>query len=280
MTTLLIDSDLVAFRCSASVEPHGEEEIALLRADKLMRDLLTNTNSESYIAFLTGPNNFRKKVNSEYKANRKDKEPPRWLQSCRAFLVQEWNAIISDGVEADDLLGIAQTEDTRIASLDKDLRMIPGNHFNWLHNEYFYVSEFEGIKHFYKQMLIGDKADNIFGVDGIGPVKASKNLDHLETEQELLEAVWYFYNEDPLRFLMNAQCLWIMQNEGETWLHRSNDLILPSPLKQEAEIMLDSMTFLTDAISMEATMSPPMTFGIPVNGELPESMEPSSVSLT
>lgn len=280
MTTLLIDADLVAFRCAASVEPHGEEEIALLRADKLMRDLLVNTDSEGYIAFLTGSNNFRKKLNLEYKANRKDKEPPRWLQACRGFLVSEWNAIISDGCEADDLLGIAQTEDTRIASLDKDLKMIPGNHFNWLHNEYSYVTESDGLKHFYKQMLIGDKSDNIFGVMGLGPVKASKYIDSLIDEQDMLEIIWSLYNEDAQRFLMNAQCLWIMQNEGETWLHRSKHLTLPSPLQQEAEMMLGSMKFSINDISMEPTTSPKMTFGIPVNGEVTECLEPSLVDLT
>jgi hypothetical protein len=280
MKTLLIDADLVAFRCAASVEPHGEEEVALLRADKLMRDLLVNTDSESYIAFLTGANNFRKKVNTEYKANRKDKEPPRWLQACRGFLVSDWNAIISDGCEADDLLGIAQTEDTRIASLDKDLKMIPGNHFNWLHNEYSYVSELEGIKHFYKQMLIGDKSDNIFGVMGLGPVKASKYIDHLTDEQEMLDIVYHLYLEDAGRFLMNAQCLWIMQQEGETWLHRKTDLILPSQLQQEVETMLGSMTFSTVGTSMEPTMTPLMTSGILVSGEPTECIQPQVVDLT
>lgn len=280
MTTLLIDADLVAFRSAASVEPHGEEEVALLRADKLMQDLLINTGSESYLAFLTGSNNFRKQINTEYKANRKDKEPPRWLQACRGFLVSEWSAIISDGCEADDLLGINQNEETRLASLDKDLRMIPGNHFNWLHNEYFYVSELEGLKHFYKQMLIGDRSDNILGVTGLGQVKASKHIDPLTTEQEMLDTVWSLYNEDPQRFLMNAQCLWIMQNEGETWLNRKTDLILPDPLKLEVEIMSASMTFLNPVISMEPIMNPQKTSGIPVNGVSVESMEPEVVDLT
>jgi len=280
MTTLLIDADLVAFRCAASVEPHGEEEVALLRADKLMRDLLHNTNSENYLAFLTGANNFRKKINPEYKANRKDKEPPRWLQACRGFLVSEWNAIITDGCEADDLLGVYQTENTRIATLDKDLRMIPGNHFNWLHNEYFYVSELEGLKHFYKQMLIGDRSDNILGVTGLGQVKASKYIDPLTNEQEMLDIVWSLYNEDAQRFVMNAQCLWIMQKEGETWLERKTDLILPAPLKLEVEVLSASTTSLMAVISMEPTTSPKMTSGIPVNGEWTESMEPEVVDLT
>ena len=158
-----IDGDLIAFRCSASVGLEGEEEIAILRTDKLMRDLLYNTESTSYNCYLSGRNNFRKKVNPEYKANRKDKEPPRWLQSCREYLIKEWNAVVSEGCEADDLLGINQhNTDSVCISLDKDLLMITGWHFRWLDNEKIFVTPDQGLKTFYKQMMIGDKSDNIF----------------------------------------------------------------------------------------------------------------------
>lgn len=280
MTTLLVDADLVAYRCAASVEPHGEEEVALLRADKLMRDLIVNTNSDTYLAFLTGSDNFRKTINSTYKANRKDTVPPRWLQSCRGFLVTEWKAIISDGCEADDLLGIYQTDDTLLASLDKDLKMIPGNHFNWLHNEFSTVSELEGIKHFYKQLLIGDRSDNIIGVEGIGKVKAGRIIDNLEHEQDMFDTVYSLYNDDVLRFLINAQCLWIMRQEGVTWAHQNQHLVLPSRLRQEQDRMLESMKFSMDDTLMEAITIPTMTSGILVNGIDTEGMDPEFVDLT
>jgi len=278
---LLVDADLVAFRCAASVEPHGEEEIAILRCDRLMQELLHNTESECYTTYLTGHNNFRKVANPEYKANRKDKEPPRWLQQCRRFLVEEWHSVVSDGCEADDLLGIVQTlwnqqnscDSTMIASLDKDLLMIPGWHYNWLHNNKTYTAPFEGIKTFYKQMLIGDISDNIRGVEKIGKIKAAKLLDNIETEQELLNIVFDLYNEDAQRFFMNAQCLWIMQNEEETWGHRSKHLILPDPLKQEVDQKLSSMKFSMGDISMEPTTNHQKTSGIPVNGESTDFME-------
>lgn len=277
---LLIDADLVAFRCAASVGDEGEEEIAILRVDSLMQDLLHSTESESYSAYLTGSNNFRRKVNSQYKANRKDKEPPKFLQPCREFLVKEWNALVSDGCEADDLLGINQREDTIIASLDKDLKMIPGWHFNWLKNEKSYVVPEEGIKTFYKQMLIGDRIDNIFGVDRIGPVKAEKIIEPLETEKDMLCTVLDLYDKDYVRFLMNAQCLWIMQFEGETWAHRVKDLILDNPLKLEVEVMLNSMKFSMGDTSTEPIMSQQKMSGIPVVGEWTESIPTEIVPLT
>lgn len=279
---LLIDADLVAYRCSASVEPHGEEEIALLRCDRLIQELLHNTQSDQYRCFLTGPNNFRKKINTQYKANRKDTVPPRFLQQCREFLVREWNAEISDGCEADDLLGITQDKEnysTKIASLDKDLLMIPGRHFNWLHNEDSYTVPEDGIRTFYKQMLIGDRSDNIFGVDGIGKVKAAKIIDPLETEEEMISKVLALYHGDVNRFLMNAQCLWILQEEGVTWAHRAKELISDDQLKLEVDLMLSSMKFSMGDISMEPTTSNQKMFGIPVVGELTESMEPKSLPL-
>lgn len=278
---LLIDADLVAYRCAASVEPHGEEEIAILRCDRLMQQLLYETDSESYLSFITGHDNFRRTLNPEYKANRKDVEPPRFLQQCKAFLIQEWYTTIAHECEADDYLGISQTEDTMIASLDKDLLMIPGWHYSWeiSGNNWTkaankqYVSPTQALTTFYKQMLIGDVSDNIFGVDGIGKVKAAKHLDHIETEEEMIDIVFSLYNEDAARFYLNAQCLWILQEEGKTWAHRSNDLTLPSLLKQEVDQKLSSMKFMMEDISMEPITNHPKTSGIPVNGEVTDFME-------
>ena len=274
---LLIDGDLIAFRCAASVGEDGSEEIAVLRSDRLMQDLLHSTEADTYQVFLTGSNNFRRKVNPEYKANRKDKVPPAHLQACREYLVKEWHALVSDGCEADDLLGINQTEDSTIASLDKDLLMIPGWHFNWLHNEKKYVVPEDGIKTFYKQMLIGDRSDNIFGVDKIGKVKAERYIEPLETEEDMICQVLDLYGTDILRFLMNAQCLWIMQNEGETWVQRTKHLTLPAPLQLEVARMLDSMTYSMGATSTEPTTNPVKISGIAVVGILPDSMPISEV---
>ena len=264
-----IDGDLIAFRCSASVGLEGEEEIAILRTDKLMRDLLYNTESTSYNCYLSGRNNFRKKVNPEYKANRKDKEPPRWLQSCREYLIKEWNAVVSEGCEADDLLGINQhNTDSVCISLDKDLLMITGWHFRWLDNEKIFVTPDQGLKAFYKQMLIGDKSDNIFGVRGIGPVKAAGIIDTLDTEEEMISTVFKLYEEDAERFWMNAQCLWIMQREKETWQDRVDYSTLPNQLQHVLEEKSGFMTSLMAGISTDQSMTPQMMSGIPNSGEV------------
>jgi len=138
---------------------------------------------------------------------------------CKAFLTTEYNAITTDGYEADDALGFNQTEDSIICSIDKDLLMIPGHHWNFVKKEHREVSELDGIKAFYRQMLIGDSSDNIFGVKGIGKVKAAKLIDHLETEDEMFKLVVDLYS-DPERFIMNADCLWIWRKEKEHFTSR------------------------------------------------------------
>lgn len=210
----LIDGDLVAFRVAATcnIPDEGAKEIAFLRCDKLIRDILESVNADSYRIFLTGRNNFRKKIYPEYKAHRKDKEKPIYLQDCRDFLIQEWGAEVSEGCEADDLLGMYQTEDTIICTLDKDLDMIPGLHFNWVKRDIYVINDLDALKFFYKQLLIGDTADNIKGVEKVGPVKASKLIDHLDNETMMYEVIRKLYNDDK-RLCINMQCLWIWRNE-------------------------------------------------------------------
>jgi 5'-3' exonuclease len=290
---LLVDGDIIAFRCAASVEPstkaeprtltpeetNFEREIAIARCDTLMRELIHTTGADTYQCFLSGRGNFRYQVYPEYKANRRDTIDPRFRKDCKDFLVTEWHAEYSEGCEADDLLGICQTDDTIIASIDKDLLMIPGQHYNWVRDEQIFVDGIDGIKHLYKQMLIGDKADNIIGVQGLGPVKSGRIIDHLETEEEMIEEVFNLYDEDAVRFLQNVQCLWIMRNVGETWINRINLSTLPNQLKHEAEVMLSSMKFSMGDILMEPITSNQKTFGIPVVGVIPDSMETQTVAL-
>jgi 5'-3' exonuclease len=218
--TLLVDADIVAYRCAASAE-NDPLDVALVRVDVMMRDLLDK--DDSYLCFLSGPKetNFRYTINPDYKANRIGVPKPKWLAACKDFLINEYHATITHGCEADDFLGIHQTADTVICSIDKDLLMIPGAHFNFVTQKFSEVSELDGLKQFYRQMLIGDTSDNIFGIKGIGKVKAGKLIDPIETEEELFSIVWQLYAQTAFsegeRFWMNADCLWIWRKHGETY---------------------------------------------------------------
>lgn len=214
----LLDADIVCYRAAASSEG-DPEEIALLRTNKMMRDIIEETGASGYLAFLSGPNNFRKEIYPEYKANRKDVVKPIHLVACRQFLCAEWNAIVTDGYEADDALGMYQNEETVICSIDKDLLMIPGNHYNFVKKEFYSVDELEGLRSLYRSALVGDKADNIHGVRGIGKVKAAKLIDVLTDEKDMYNTCCQLYN-DVDRLDTNLDCLWVWRELNERWSDR------------------------------------------------------------
>lgn len=219
----LIDADLIGYRCACTCEEDTTNTIVLSRVQELTERIIANATADTFTLYLTGNNNFRKEINPEYKANRKGKPLPKWLDTCREFLVTEWGAKVTEGYEADDALGIEQTDQTIICSLDKDLLMIPGMHYNWVKEETKYISPEQGLKHFWTQMIVGDTADNIFGIRGLGPVKAERALANVEGDSlEELDSNYYdivksLYNDD-LRLHVNGSCLWILRHESDIWL--------------------------------------------------------------
>ena len=147
-------------------------------------------------------------------------EKPRHLQHVRDYLVDKFEATISNGEEADDLISKEATRlgpDTVVASIDKDMLQIPCRHFNFSKNEWTTVSEWEGLKFFYTQILTGDRADNIVGLFRVGPVKAGKILSEATTEEDLWEACVKAYDGDTDRVLENARLLWLRRVEDELW---------------------------------------------------------------
>lgn len=219
----LIDADIVAYRVACTLEEDDAEDFVYARAEDLVDQILVNTEATEYRLFLTGKDNFRYTIYPEYKAHR-PKEKPFWLEKCREYLKATFNAEVIDGQEADDALGINQTNDTIICSIDKDLLMIPGQHYNFVKDEFITVTEESGMKHFYMQCLTGDRSDNIKGIEKIGPKKAEKILAGCVTELELFNAVREAYSNDD-EFLMNGRVLWIRRKENEDWKDRFNALV-------------------------------------------------------
>jgi 5'-3' exonuclease len=95
--------------------------------------------------------------------------------------------------------------------------MIPGHHYNPVKKESYYIDDKEAIKNFYRQILTGDKVDNIEGLRGIGPKKADKILAEADTELKMYEAVLKAYDNNQERVIENGQLLWIRRQEDEIW---------------------------------------------------------------
>lgn len=179
--------------------------------------------------------NFRLKVavTQPYKGNRVAKRPAHY-EFLRNLVIDTYAPIILPCVEGDDAIGIdacAIKDKTIIASIDKDLDMLPGWHFNLVSEKLYFTEDpgelyltknrkkvfGGGLKWFYAQMLLGDTSDHIPGVPGYGPVKAYGALQPLKNEQEFFEEVYSIYQDKSIshRFLEVADLLWIQRATDE-----------------------------------------------------------------
>lgn len=214
----LIDSDTIAYASAATAEGQGEQ-IACWNANAMVEDTLRKLNTRDFQLYLTGEGNFRYQIYPEYKANRIKMQRPAYLQAVKSHLVAEWGAVVAQGCEADDLLGIEQCQaedETIIVSIDKDLDQIPGWHYNPKKEIEYIISPLDGLRFFYYQLLVGDTADNIKGALGIGPKKATKILEGLSDEYSMYLAVRDQYRSDE-ELIMNARCLYIWHKEDDEW---------------------------------------------------------------
>jgi 5'-3' exonuclease len=229
----LIDMDLVLYRCAASAEdaPVG---IAIYRVTDLLDTLLEKTQADSYRAFISSKTNYRKVIDPMYKANRTAPKPLHLKALTEYALTELFSEVAPDGLEADDAMGIYQDKEgleTTIVTLDKDLLMIPGKHYQWAFGtskwkkdeKYIEQTPLGGLRLFYEQCLKGDKVDNIMGIPGIGKVKAARALEYCVNEKEMFDIVRQQYSDDE-EFKKNAQCLWILQSIDDSFLNRFKEL--------------------------------------------------------
>lgn len=215
----LIDGDVIAYlACKSRYRtPEGDLVVLLDRSTKeftkhedreylesswnefqtIINDALEAVWATHHLTAVKGDTNFRDDLYPLYKANRK-KDPSKtnnFVPILRKLAVVEGLAISAEGREADDLLRIWATqaatvgEECIIISNDKDLKCIPGKHYNIKKNIHSEVTPEEATRFFYQQLISGDPVDNIPGVPGMGPVKAEKLMHRLLSEETMQEIV-------------------------------------------------------------------------------------------
>ena len=214
------DSEDVIINMHTEVEP---VQNAYHSINILLDQILEATDAEDYEIYISGPTNFRTEIarTAPYKGNRTGRKPE-YYDDIRNWLVQYKGAQISDGIEADDVLSICQynRDNTVIVSIDKDLDMVPGDHYNWVSNTLYTISPLEGARNFWTQMITGDTVDNIKGIPGLGKVKASKHLAGCKDFYEMFQVVLKLYTEHfkeeaQSRFVENSILLWMLRHESE-----------------------------------------------------------------
>ena len=143
--------------------------------------------------------NLRYMLDSEYKLNRSDIRYPNGLKEVKAAIVKHFGGELCTDYEADDIVVYRKRTDPDVilSSVDKDvLKSVPGRHYNYYNSERYGIrpkwvetSQDEADKFPYMQCLMGDQADGIRGVHGIGPKKAEKLLAEATTPAEMWEIV-------------------------------------------------------------------------------------------
>ena len=199
---LLIDADVVAYQAAASVEHIfceeetglcfpignvGEAEARFHLAVKEAAAALGEDDAAVMLAFsCPHEQNFRRRFDASYKANRNGKPRPVVLPFLLERLQKDSRAVTLPYLEADDVLGVLATslpEPTVILSIDKDMKTIPGRFLDLRAAREgenvvpCIVTPEEADRAFYRQVLTGDTADNYPGCPGIGPKKADEILD-------------------------------------------------------------------------------------------------------
>lgn len=168
----------VQFRKEVSLDSLGNVFHSL---DVQLESILGTLSAKSSRVFITGSGNYRELLAKTlpYKGNRVAEKPVRY-QELRDRLVKRWGAEVCQGHEADDAIAAALTganEYTVAVSIDKDLRQVPGWHWNWLKDDGpQYITHMDGMFNLFCQVLSGDATDNIPGLHKVGPKTAEKWL--------------------------------------------------------------------------------------------------------
>lgn len=197
-----------------------EPSTLYLTGDSKLLKSLNRRRKHEGLEPLTFKDNFRKEIakTKEYKGTRKS-DKPFHFDNLREYMLANYEVVIAQGVEADDLISIELTKagdklGVICCTRDKDLRMVPGMHFGWpcgaqpqfgpkrvtelgelRYNEEKNKLTGEGYLFFCAQMIIGDKVDNIPGLPGAGDKKAWELLKDCHSRDDANDIVDRAYED-------------------------------------------------------------------------------------
>ena len=249
--TLFVDGDMLCYYCA------GNDYTTVAAARSHARNLLTKMQracgAERTIIGMTGSWSTKGDrslvaVTKPYQGTRSGHKPKNW-QHLRDWLVAADNAIVVYDREADDQAALLaaqanSVDDIVLCSRDKDFRMIPALHLNWMTMELVRVprgcysltagDEVFGYKWFLLQMLHGDTVDGIPGLPshpsfrrGVGAVAANTILHLAQNATAGILAVVEAYKTAypdtwASLFVEQATLLWMRQDTDaslDDWYH-------------------------------------------------------------
>lgn len=213
---LLVDADsLIWSSCYRRVREEGQSQFfedlseAVDKFDEVLMSIY-NTLDEQYGVdtmelFSGSRGNFRKLLDTKYKANRKVTEIPPLLGELQDYVKTAYNSRSEYGLETDDVVAktwrIYSEEVGRnhvmIVSIDKDYKQLPCLMYNYhsKHKEVYDISEREAMYNFYEQMIVGDSADNVNFCKGFGKRYAEKYLADCDSQYDFTKRVYRLFRQ-------------------------------------------------------------------------------------
>jgi DNA polymerase-1 len=271
---ILVDGHNLAFRCFYGIptmmRADGLHTNAVFGYIKTLMRLENHHRPDAICVFFdTNGSAVRKEILSTYKANRK-KMPDElaiqldWMKKASLALGHYVEA--SSGIEADDLIGsfakkIAENgELAYIASSDKDFaqclsenvfQLLPpistdrSSHWRLLDKSGVYakfgVQNYQIVDYL---SLIGDGADNIDGLLGVGPKTAAKWLSHFDSIENIYDNLFQIRPERFQKVLLESKEI-LSRNRRLIRLQNIIDFKLPfteiRPNLQEIENLLSEL---------------------------------------
>ena len=255
---LLVDGDGLAYYCAGKDDTDaGEARRSLVRKVKSAAEFV---GAERIVVLLTASNSHKGHRYAiarvkPYQGQRAGSRRPKNWEALRNYMESPEFPFEVDSTtvaEADDLFGwYSHTfTDVVIYTQDKDMRMLPGLHLDWVTNRVHKVEVVNGVvqdsvfndkqyghKWFWLQMLHGDTADHIPGLPlarmkyGGGPIDCCLNLNKvgeagavkllataMDGYANLVACAYASYYEDRwLVELMEQACLLWMRRKPEDW---------------------------------------------------------------
>ena len=221
---LLIDADFICYKCCAAAESEvdfGDDVIVVTSKFTeaygcVQRELKRISSRFGYdsdiILFFSSSNNFRKKIQADYKGHRNRKKPCGYKRVINK-LKTEYEVILMPTLEADDAMGIYATKNPGniIVSPDKDMRQIPGKLFNM--EDSTLISAAAGAKWHLVQSIAGDNTDGYAGIPGFGVKKATSLFEEKGYSWKTVVEAYAEKNLDEKVALTNARLARILTTD-------------------------------------------------------------------
>lgn len=227
----IVDSDYLIYRVGFAVGDDEPLEYALATVRESIHNIWDRfpDSPRKGQLYLSGKGNFRDDIATiqVYKGNRDPSHRPKYYSEIKEYMIKHHGAITTDGMEAEDMCGIVQyahrDKSTVIVGVDKDLDTVPGWHYNPVKDILKYNPIEDANTCFWKQVLTGDRTDNILGIKGLGPKTADKLIDPCNkdwnqmAEVTLAEYRKHYGNDAEAVMDETAKLIWILRKEGETY---------------------------------------------------------------